>query len=149
MPKYEEIKSKYRVCRDNKFNDCKEFDSLEELIKWAKEEKNKEINVGDIVTIEKYGDMFDTLDVEYFKDLWENTVIDLNDIYKLMIHYDYGCNYGIGHNPNKEKDRIKWKVLFIHDERVFIERHDAHTPMIDNYKILCIKKSGLKKYEEV
>ena len=148
MPKYEEIKSKYRVYRDHKYSDCKEFESLEDLIKWAKEEKNKEINIGDMVTIEKYGDIYDTLDVPYFAELWTETAIDAEDIYKLMIHYDYGCNYGIGTNPTREKDRVRWKVLFIHDNHVFIERHDTYIGN-DYNQILCIKKSGLKKYEEV
>ena len=149
MPKYEEIKSKYRVCREHKYNECKEFDSLEELIKWAKEEKNKEIKVGDIVTIENYGKMYTTLDVPYFEELWNKSDIDSEDIYKLMIHYDYGCNYGKGNNPSKEKDRIEWKVLFIHDERVFIERHNSNAFVNDYRQVLCIDKSGLRKYEEV
>lgn len=141
--------SKIRVCtNDGPIKDCKKFDSLDDMIKWAREEKNKEIKVGDIVTIEKYDDIYDTLDVPYFKCLWEETDIDAEEIYKIMIHYDYGCNYGIGHNPSKEEYRVKWKVLFICNDMVFIERHDAIING-DSCQILCVKKSGLKKYEEV
>ena len=141
--------SKYRVC-DDVPRHCKTFNNLKDLIEWANEEilKNKEIKVGDIVTIEKYGDIYDTLDVTYFQELWDSPDIDVSGIFKLMIHYDYGRNYGVGTNPNREKDRIRWEVLFIHNERVFIERYDFHVGEDPN-QILCIKKSGLKKFEEV
>lgn len=148
MPKYDK---KICVCTGYNKKKSNSFGSYEELIEWANEEisKNKEIKVGDIVTIEKYGDMYDTLDVAYFQDLWNNSSIDGDEIYKLMIHYAHGTNYGTGFNHSEEKNRVKWKVLFIHNERVFIERHDAPTISRDPCMILCVKKSGLRKFEEV
>ena len=113
---------KYKVCRLGKtYRDCKTFDSLEDIIKWANEEisKSKEIKVGDIVTIENFGQMYTTLDETFFEELWDNT--------------------------DEVADRIKWKVVFIYGDRVFIERLDYP----DRGLILCINKRGLEKFEEV
>lgn len=142
--------SKYRVC-DDVPRHCKTFNTLKDLVEWANEEllKNTEIKVGDIVTIEDYGKMYTTLGVDYFQDLWLCSEIDDDEIYKIMIHYDYGCSYGVGHNPSKVSDRIKWKVVYIYNDKVFIERHDVNAFVDDAIQVLCIDKSGLTKYEEV
>ena len=138
---------KFKVCKDGKYRDCKTFDSLEDIIKWANEEisENKKIKVGDIVTIREFGQMYTTLGVTYFEELWNNTAIDSEEIYKIMIHYDYGLSYGVGYNPDEVADRIKYKVVYIYNDRVFIERQDYP----DNGKILCVHKRGLEKLEEV
>lgn len=150
MPKFEERKyAKYKVCKNQYPRDCKSFESLEDLVEWAKEEikENNKIKVGDTVTIENYGNMYSFLDVNFFQELWENSSIGGDDIYKIMIHYDFGCDYGTRHNPRPEKARVKWKVLFIYGQRVFIERITGY---IDSNRgqILCVGEDGLKKYEE-
>lgn len=142
--------SKYRVC-DNVPRHCKTFNTLKDLAEWANEEiaKNEEIKVGDIVTIEDYGKMYTTLDVAYFQDLYLDSEIDDDEIYKIMIHYDYGCSYGVGCNFSKVSDRIKWKVVYIFNDKVFIERHEVNAFVDDARQVLCIDKSGLTKCEEV
>ena len=127
---------------------CESFEKFETAIDFLKNEKIKseEIKVGDIVTIENYGKMYTTLDVSYFDDLWSDTTIEIEEIYNLMIHYDFGRSYCIGYNKTKEKDRVKWKVIFIHGQRVFIERQ-GYYPNIVRGQVLCIGKDGLKKCE--
>ena len=135
MPKYEKIKSKYRVCRDHKYSDCKEFDSLEDLIEWAKEEiakKNKDINIGDKVRIIDTGYKYSSLPSGFFNNVYLKSILTSDEILHMVRHYNtksdenYNGDFGI--------------VEFIWEDKIFIKHQDSY-----NHDYIIIGKGGVEK----
>ena len=127
--------SKIRVCFNDYRRDCKEFNSLEEVIEWANEEitkKNKEINISDKVRIIDTGYKYSSLPSGFFNDIYLKSILTSDEILHMVRHYNtitnknYNGDFGI--------------VEFIWEDKIFIKHQDFY-----NHDYIIIGKEGVEK----
>ncbi len=116
------MSKKICVCISGHYSECKEFNSLEDVIEWAKEEikKNAPLKIGDIVRVIDTGKCCSNLSKESYYNLYLDSPYDVGECLKMASQINHD---GLGYLDDiKELPNDKFEVVALFkDTKYYIE----------------------------
>lgn len=135
---------KYKVCKDGIPRDCKTFDSLKDLVKWAEGEIDK-IKVGDLVEVTDTGLCYERASNEVWIEFYDRPDVDIETYTDILNHLNHKSLGYTNHIYSIDKRYCTFKVIAELDNKYVIEavKGDDYIDYMDGYYV--IGKTGVRK----